>query len=500
MVNITIPSGLFQLTSSVNNKDYQNQLLQLRNISKLLDETEVEKSFISHYLSQKLTEKQKISNNNQIVLTQKEIEKYSSYASEGLRCNILSRILNLSVRKLSVIITMSPDYMHFIYNGRHSNKVLSKTRINNFQQMVSGSILKDISSKFVQTLSDTTVSEKVHIQKPVTTDIIWSDSTCLMSKIHFPVDWLLLKDIVVSLMTTIETLRNHGLKNRLPKSPKEFINEINGLSMDMTLTRRVLDGRKKRKKVFRMIKQLCKIVIKHGYLYRNILEKEYAVITDLSEAQTAQFIQRLDTILNQSFKAIKIAHSRIITGVKIAQKDKILSLYDDNASLIVRGKSGAEVEFGNELLISEQEHGLITSWTLYREKTSDTTKFNDIVDDMTSNGYNMKTLVTDRGFGSKRNDKRLDNEGIYNCMLPKNKELMTKYMKDENYKTLQKRRAQTESRIAILKQFTGNKLRQRLFEYKQMHVGWAVLAQNFIVASKLMNVPEAENELLKLVC
>ena len=83
-------------------------------------------------------------------------------------------------------------------------------------------------------------------------------------------------------------------------------------------------------------------------------------------------------------------------------------MYDDNASLIVRGKSGAEVEFGNELLVSEQEDGLITAWKLYKAKTSDTKKFNDIFDDMTSNGYHMEALVTDIGFYGKNNSKKLD--------------------------------------------------------------------------------------------
>jgi hypothetical protein len=39
--------------------------------------------------------------------------------------------------------------------------------------------------------------------------------------------------------------------------------------------------------------------------------------------------------------------------------DKILSFYDKEVEVIVRGKSGAEVEFGQRLLLTEQEDGLI---------------------------------------------------------------------------------------------------------------------------------------------
>ena len=42
-----------------------------------------------------------------------------------------------------------------------------------------------------------------------------------------------------------------------------------------------------------------------------------------------------------------------------------MSLYDDNADVIVRGKSGAEVEFGQKLLITEQVDGLIVDWEVF---------------------------------------------------------------------------------------------------------------------------------------
>ena len=46
--------------------------------------------------------------------------------------------------------------------------------------------------------------------------------------------------------------------------------------------------------------------------------------------------------------ATKQVHERLIGGRKIPNKEKILSLYDADIEVIVRGKSGAEVEFGNK--------------------------------------------------------------------------------------------------------------------------------------------------------
>ena len=48
-------------------------------------------------------------------------------------------------------------------------------------------------------------------------------------------------------------------------------------------------------------------------------------------------------------------------------KDKILSFYEREVRVIVRKKAGAEVEFGNTLLLGENPQGLILDWELFKE-------------------------------------------------------------------------------------------------------------------------------------
>jgi hypothetical protein len=47
---------------------------------------------------------------------------------------------------------------------------------------------------------------------------------------------------------------------------------------------------------------------------------------------------------------------------------KILSFYDRDARVIVRGKAGNEVEFGQDLLLTEQTDGLIIDWLLFADQ------------------------------------------------------------------------------------------------------------------------------------
>ncbi len=62
-------------------------------------------------------------------------------------------------------------------------------------------------------------------------------------------------------------------------------------------------------------------------------------------------IERIDNVLEQLPEAIKQAHARIIRKEKAANEEKILSLYEPDANVIVRGKPEAEIEFGNSLLV-----------------------------------------------------------------------------------------------------------------------------------------------------
>ena len=59
--------------------------------------------------------------------------------------------------------------------------------------------------------------------------------------------------------------------------------------------------------------------------------------------------------------AVKQARERIIGGRQVANDEKILSLFEPHIHVIVRGKAGEEVEFGNLLVLGEQIDGMLSS-------------------------------------------------------------------------------------------------------------------------------------------
>ena len=143
--------------------------------------------------------------------------------------------------------------------------------------------------------------------------------------------------------------------------------------------------------------------------------------TALSENQAAQRIARIDNILTQLPEAIRQAHERIIGGRPFPNEEKILSLYDPDIDVIVRGKAGAEVEFGSKLWLGELDSGLIVDYILLKENQADTALIGPALERLktqTELKAGLKTAFADRGIHSAANEKLLEDEGITSGLCP----------------------------------------------------------------------------------
>ena len=139
-------------------------------------------------------------------------------------------------------------------------------------------------------------------------------------------------------------IRKRGLQVRM-EEPAEFLKQMNRLCVKMTHARRKKDGKRARKAVLREMKKLSKIIAAHAGRHLELLNGRWRE-TDFKEGQTRQIAER------------------IIGERQVKNGEKILSLYEGHADVYVRGKAGAEVEFGSQLLLGESESGVIVDWEL----------------------------------------------------------------------------------------------------------------------------------------
>ena len=185
-------------------------------------------------------------------------------------------------------------------------------------------------------------------------------------------------------------------------------------------------------------------------------------------------------------QARKQARQRILQGQSVPNEEKILSLYEPDVHVIVRKKAGAEVEFGNTLLLAENPQGLILDWELFRQSApADSALLPRSVGRMEKVYGPLKALGGDRGFDSEMNRVGLDKEGIYNGVCPRSPQLLQKRNRCWKFKRLQRRRAQTEARISIIKHvFLGGRARSKGFAHRELRVTWSVLVHNLWVLAR----------------
>jgi hypothetical protein len=335
---------------------------------------------------------------------------------------------------------------------------------------------------------DAVLEEAVNIlgfELPSDLSEAWFDSTCLKPNIHFPVDWVLLGDVVRTLMKGVEIIRKHGLKNRMGAGgPAAFLKSINQLSINMANSRRQKEGRKMRKAILRDIKKLTKTVARHARKHSDLLESHW-MDSDLSQAQAAVVISRIKGVLEKLPQAVKQAHERIIGGRRIASADKLLSLYEPETKVIVRGKSGAEVEFGNKLLLGENREGLITCWALDDEVHNDDKLLEDALRQTEVNtGVPVKLMCGDRGFGNtdKQRDLAGQDPARKDHVASKSVVEFEAQMEDDDFRDSQQRRAQTEGRVGIIKNvFMSGRSLSKGMDSRRQELSWIMLSHNLRV-------------------
>jgi IS5 family transposase len=423
-----------------------------------------------------------------------------------IRCTILRKLLGINYRKFSVIVTGNTLFQWFLRIGQLAavignldGKHLSKSSLERYDKIVPAEKLEAIIRSICAKVSkDDWPLINPAFRGPIEVRDIFADCTVLEANIHFPVDWLLLRDAVRSLISAIIIIREHGLRHRI-KNPKKFRAEINGLCMKMTAVSRKKEGKKLKKKVLREMIAVATCVGNHARRYRDLLQRDWNTSTDLSEGEANQILEKLDAITDKLPAAIKQAKERIISGKKIPNSEKILSLYENDVHIVFRGKAGADVEFGNTLFIAENRSGMIVDYKLFKDSApADSAMVRACVSRMKAAGMKIESFTTDRGFSSADNVEFLKTEHIANHILPKSPAKMREAMEDQEMRSDQKRRAQTEGRIGILKNcFLDSGMSAKGFDHQLLEVGWSILTHNLWVLARIAIAEDKEDSSLE---
>lgn len=470
----------------VGNVDYRNFMEQLERIDELLRISGVERLFVERRVTAWLAA------NGKRTVSAKAQRRYQRQCAQALRCNIARQLTEKEYRRFSRRMAESFLLQRFCRIDRlEVVRVPSKSTLERYDKLAPEGEVRAVVDELMRQAVGKGEKDRhpLGIEEAVELDVLWADTTCVKAPIHFPVDWVLLRDAVRTLMKATLLIRREGLKHRM-EEPEVFLRRMNRLSMEMTQSRRKAGSAKERKRIVRRMKRLSRVIATHARRHLELLEQRRAQ-THWTEGQARQVRVRIERILEQLPEAIRQVHERMIGGRMVKNEDKILSLYEADLHVIVRGKAHAEVEFGNTLYLAEQREGLIVDWRLLREASPGEGILLETSLERTHEAFGRYPLGVggDRGFDGPKLRHYLEAHDIFNGICPRSVQRLKECLKDEVFVDVQRRRAQTEGRIGILQNdFLGSPMLSKGFEHRELAVAWAVLAHNLWVLARLPQV------------
>ena len=470
-----------RLPTIVGNVDYLSLRQRLEQIDALLRQSPVERDFV-----QRALDRWKHAGSREP--TALEQHKFQLRSRRALRCTVLRTLLQEDYRGFSCQLAGNPLYQWFcLLDALDQVRVPSKSEVQRFAHWLPAAQMRTVIDGLLKAAVDQ--PGKLGLAEALDLEAYFLDSTCLKANIHFPTDWVLLRDGVRTLMKATRLIRKAGLRGRM-QAPEEFLRQMNRLSLAMTQQTRRAGRKKGRKRVLRQMKRLTQVVRAHAQRHRDLLDQQWEQ-TQLTRGQTDQIVRRIDGVLELLPKAIKQAHERIIGARPVANADKILSLYDTEVRVIVRGKAGAEVEFGNTVLLGENRQGVILDYQFFRDVAPADSQllFGSLLRVWEATGRHVGAVGTDRGFATADNSRTLKEGGTFDGLCPRKPAELRRRMKGAKFARLQRRRAQTEGRIGILKHgFLGRPMRAKGAEHRELALAWGVLTHNLWMLARLRKV------------
>ncbi|MDD3926784.1 MAG: ISNCY family transposase [bacterium] len=302
------------------------------------------------------------------------------------------------------------------------------------------------------------------------------DTTVVEADIHYPTDISLLHDGIKAITRSIKRIKAAGAAQ-----DERFTDHTRKAKKILLGATRVCRKRLKSgaKDVKAAVKQMQKLAEDVSSAAQRVIDatghKANETIPPVFH-NARKMIERTKAIIDQT--------EQVISG-NYHIENRIVSLHDTDARPIVKGKTGKPVEFGEKVLIQENEKGIVTSYEVYDSNPNDDTLLKPALDKHVQIfGKAPSSVATDRGFSSVANERMLQEAGVKKISLPrkgKKSKARQQHERQSWFKRLQRFRAGGEATISYLKRRFG--LRRSLYhqhEGMKRWVGHGIMVMNLI--------------------
>src|SRR5439155_56586 len=210
------------------NVDYRRLRDQLLRIDQLLVQSGIEEQFIAASFEDW---KARCPFKNIPAKAQRKIQIHSRRA---LRCNIARTLIMEDFRGFAIRLADSPLLQHFCGLSELDRiQIPSKSTLQRYSQWTDEAAVRSLVNQLNQQAHGH--PKKLRLRAPLDLEVCFLDTTCVQANIHYPVDWVLLRDATKTLMKAVSLIRAQGLRHRM-EEPALFIRRMNILCMQMTHT------------------------------------------------------------------------------------------------------------------------------------------------------------------------------------------------------------------------------------------------------------------------
>ena len=185
-----------------------------------------------------------------------------------------------------------------------------------------------------------------------------------------------------------------------------------------------------------------------------------------------------------------IDQTEMVLSGNVHIPNRLVSLFDEGARPIQKGKLFPGTEFGRKVLVQEAEKGVVTDYQVLGGVPTDAPLLEGAIErHVAIFGKAPRELAGDRGFHNTGQDEGLHERGVEHVSIPvKGKKTAMRKRTERSawFRRLQRWRAGGEAKISWLKRKFGlRRTAVRGNGATAMWVGWGMIAHNLVQLSRL---------------
>lgn len=378
--------------------------------------------------------------------------KDSPSVEQVLRAAIYKEIKRLTYRELE----------NDMYDSKVCSTFLKLEENQGFSYSVMQKYISKIKPETIKAIifeiNNIAISEGIEDVSKVSTD-----TTSIETNIHYPTNNSLVHDCIQTATRLLKQIKKNN------KDDNDRLEEQRKVGKKLNYD---INNKKK--------EELPNLFSPYLGILKQLLLESWVTIRN-SDFKTNKIVE-LKTMFPLMLKVYRNAESYQLKGEKVANLDKVFSIYEPHSDILVKGQR--EVEFGHKVLITRGASNLILDHEVFEGNPSDKGLLLPSLENITTNYKRVpQSTSNDGGFCSQDNLTGCKNLGITNIVFTKVTKSLQNIVSLSQLETILKKwRGTTEAVISNLKRgFDLQRVTWEGFQKFCSKVAWSILGYNLRV-------------------